>query len=332
MVADITTAFPDGANPPYVPQNYDGREHGLVTVGAALGNSFNIPAVKALETATLPQFLELMRRLGITTLTRPDFGLGLSLGAGEIPLLELTGAYATLANSGVRVPPVTIRKITDALGNVVCEQNTAKPCQDAAGQQVVGAVDAFLVTDMLSDNEARTPSFGPNSALTLSDRPVAAKTGTTNDYRDNLTMGYTPQLVTGVWVGNSDNSPMQNVSGVTGAGPIWHDFMQAAHAGEPVVAFAPPPGVRQVEVCADTGTLPSEACPARRTHWFAEDRPPLPKEKISGRSCAWSAGSMNSPTSLHRPTRSKNGFTRSTRSNTAIGPCRTAFPSRRWLR
>ncbi len=127
LVADITTAFPDGANPPYVPQNYDGREHGLVTVGAALANSFNIPAVKALETATLPQFLELMGRLGVTTLTRPDFGLGLSLGAGEIPLLELTDAFATLANGGLRTPPVTIRKITDALGNVVCEQNTAKP-------------------------------------------------------------------------------------------------------------------------------------------------------------------------------------------------------------
>ena len=92
-------------------------------------------------------------------------------------------------------------------------------------------------------------------------------------------MGYTPQLATGVWVGNSDNSPMQNVSGVAGAGPIWNEFMSVAHAGEPAVPFSPPAGVRQVEVCADTGTQPSEACPERRTHWFADDRPPLPKEK-----------------------------------------------------
>ena len=140
-------------------------------------------------------------------------------------------------------------------------------------------MDAFLITDILSDNEARSAAFGPSSVLTLGDRPVAAKTGTTNDYRDNWTMGYTPQLVTGVWVGNSDNSPMRNISGVAGAGPIWNEFMRVALAGEPALAFAPPAGVRQVEVCADTGTVPSIACPERRTRWFAEDRPPLPKEK-----------------------------------------------------
>lgn len=279
LVADIQSAFPDGANAPYVPTNYDGQEHGLVTLRTALANSYNIPAVRALAAATLPQYLDLMGRLGITTLTRPDFGLSLSLGAGEIPLIELTDAFATLANGGVRVPPVTIRKITDSEGNIVCEQGSERPCQDANGQAVISPVDAFLITDVLSDNEARAPAFGTNSVLHLADRPVAAKTGTTNDYRDNLTMGYTPQLVTGVWVGNSDNSPMQNVSGVAGAGPIWNEFMTIAHAGEPAMPFTPPPGVRQFEVCADTGTLPSEVCPERRTRWFAEDRPPLPKEK-----------------------------------------------------
>jgi membrane peptidoglycan carboxypeptidase len=233
LVADIQHAFPDGANPPYVPTNYDGKEHGMVTMRTALANSYNIPAVRALEAATLPNYLELMSRLGVTTLTRPDFGLSLSLGAGEIPLIELTDAYATVANQGVRVPPVTISKITDSQGQAICEQGTDKPCQDAKGQQVVSAVDAFLLTDVLSDNEARIPAFGPNSALTLGGRPVAAKTGTTNDYRDNLTLGFTPQLVTGVWVGNSNNTPMQNVSGVSGAGPIWNQFMNVALANEP---------------------------------------------------------------------------------------------------
>ena len=281
LIADILTQFPDGANPPYVPTNYDGNEHGIVTMRTALANSFNIPAVKALEQATLPRFLELMQRLGVTTLTRPDYGLGLALGAGEIPLTELTAAYATLANGGVRVPPVTILKVTDSQGNILCEQGSATPCQPGAGQgqQVISPVDAFLLTDVLSDNAARAPVFGANSVLHLPDRPVAAKTGTTNDYRDNWTMGFTPQLVTGVWVGNSDNSPMRNVSGVAGAGPIWNQFMTIALAGEPAIPFTPPAGVRQVEVCADTGTQPSDVCPEQRVYWFAEDRPPLPKEK-----------------------------------------------------
>jgi membrane carboxypeptidase/penicillin-binding protein PbpC len=283
LIADILQEFPDGANPPYRPTNYDNQEHGIVTARTALANSFNIPAVRTLQQVELPDFLALMGRLGVTTLTRPDYGLSLALGGGEVPLLELTGAYGVLANGGKRTPPVAILKITDNQGNVICEMNstTAQPCQpptEGAGEQVVSPVDAFLITDILSDNEARTPSFGANSVLRL-DRPAAAKTGTTNDFRDNLTMGYTPQLVTGVWVGNADYSEMRTISGVSGAGPIWNQFMTFAHANEPVMEFIPPPGVRQVEVCADTGTVPSQVCPERRIHWFADDRPPLPPEQ-----------------------------------------------------
>ncbi len=281
LVADITTQFPDGANPPYVPANYDGKEMGLMTMRSALATSRNIPAVAALQEATLPAFLELMQRFGVTTLTRPDFGLSLALGAGEIPLIELTNAFATLANGGQRLAPVTIQKITDAAGETVCEQGTDRPCQPGIerAQQVVNPADAFLLSDILSDNEARAPVFGANSVLRLPDRPAAVKTGTTNDFRDNLTVGYTPQLVTGVWVGNADNSPMVNISGVAGAGPIWNQFMNIAHSGEPVIPFTPAAGVRAFEVCADTGTQAGDACPERRTHWFAEDRPPLPQEK-----------------------------------------------------
>ncbi|RIK39794.1 MAG: penicillin-binding protein [Chloroflexi bacterium] len=282
LVADIKEEFPDGANPPYIPTNYDNKERGMVIMRTALANSLNIPAVRAIQDAGLPQFLATAQRVGITTLTRPDYGLSLSLGAGEIPLLEMTGAFAVLANNGVRVPPQAILKITDNLGNVYCDAaDPARPCSRdplAAGQQVVNPVDAFLLTEILSDNEARTPVFGPNSLLRL-DRPAAAKTGTTNDFRDVLTLGYTPQLVTGVWVGNADNSPMIQISGITGAAPIWNEFMRTALAGEPMLEFTPPPGVRQYEVCAETGTLPSEACPERRMRWFAEDRPPLPPEK-----------------------------------------------------
>jgi penicillin-binding protein 1C len=280
LVADIKEEFPDGANPPYVPTNYDNRERGLVTVRTALANSLNIPAVRAIQTTGLPAFLDVARRLGITTLTRPDYGLSLSLGAGEIPLVEMTGAFAVLANGGRRMQPVTILKIVKSTGETLCEQGTALPCQPDgnSGEQVISGVDAFLITDILSDNDARAQVFGPNSLLRL-DRPAAAKTGTTNDFRDVLTLGYTPQLVTGVWVGNSDNSEMRNISGITGAAPIWNEFMRVALADQPPLDFTPPPGVRPFEICAETGTLPSEACPERRTRWFAEDRPPLPPEK-----------------------------------------------------
>jgi 1A family penicillin-binding protein len=280
LVADIKQEFPDGANPPYVPTNYDKKERGLVTVRSALGMSLNIPAVRAIQAIGVPNFVAMAPRFGVTTLTRPDYGLSLSLGAGEIPLVEMTGAFAILANQGRRVPPVTILKITYSDGRVFCEQGTASPCQadPNSGEQVLSAVDAFLITSILSDNDARSPVFGQNSLLRL-DRPAAAKTGTTNDFRDVLTMGYTPQLVTGVWVGNSDNSEMLNISGITGAAPIWNEFMRTALADQPALDFTPPPGVRQWEVCADTGTQPSVACPEKRTLWFAEDRPPLPPEK-----------------------------------------------------
>lgn len=285
LVADIEEEFPDGANPPYVPTDYDNRERGLVTVRAALANSYNIPAVRALQRVGIPPFLETARRMGITTLTRSDYGLSLSLGGGAVPLLELTGAFAVLANGGVRQPPTAILEIKDGDGNLICDldgASEAPPCRlggtESSGQQVADPVDTFLISDMLSDNAARAPIFGLNSALNLG-RPAAAKTGTTNDFRDSLTVGYTPQLVTGVWVGNANNSPMDNVSGARGAAPIWNRFMQTALANEPVQEFLPPGGVRQYEVCADTGTQPSEACPEHAMHWFAEDQPPLPPEK-----------------------------------------------------
>ena len=285
LVADISEDFPDGANPPYRPVNYDGRDHGLMTVRDALARSYNITAVRALQQVGLPYFLDLTRRLGITTLTRPDYGLSLSLGGGEIPLLEMTGAYATIANRGRRVVPIAIRQIAQADGTILCQNNSTEhpPCLPnpaGVGEQVISEVDAFLITDVLRDNEARTPVFGPNSALYLGDnRPAAAKTGTTNDIRDVLTMGFTPQLVTGVWVGNADRSPMLELSGASGAAPIWQRFMTVALADKPAEDFVPPIGLQQFEVCADTGTLPSAACPNRRVHWFAEDRRPLPPER-----------------------------------------------------
>ncbi len=279
---DVPTKFPDGANPPYEPRNYDGTFHGGLTVRLALANSFNIPAVKALEfvgiyddpnTDKKDGLIPFLERLGITSLTRDDYGLSLTLGGGDISLMEWTAAYSVLANGGVKVPPVAILKITTFDGEVVYEY------QPPAGEQVIRPEHAYLISSILSDNEARSFTFGRNSALNLS-FPVAAKTGTTNDIRDNWTMGYTPDLVTGVWVGNADYTPMVNSSGLSGAAPIWSQFMEYAVPyltnGSPT-PFNRPNGIMDMVVCRLGGTEPTNDCGAQYTEVFAVDQPPLPK-------------------------------------------------------
>ena len=281
MIWDVPTQFPDGANPPYEPRNYDGKFHGGLTVRLALANSFNIPAVKTLEFVGIyddpntPQkdgMIGMAERLGITSLTRNDYGLSLTLGGGDVSLLDMTSAYSVIANGGQRMPPVAILKITDFAGNISYEY---KP---QAGEQVIRAEHAYLISSILSDNEARNFTFGRNSALNLS-FPVAAKTGTTNDIRDNWTMGYTPDLVTGVWVGNADYTPMVSSSGLSGAAPIWSQFMEFAVPyltnGAPT-PFTRPPGIVDMVVCRLSGTLPSSSCGSQYTEIFAADQPPLP--------------------------------------------------------
>lgn len=270
LIMDVPVEYSDGAGGVYRPKNYDDKFHGPVSVRVALANSYNIPAVKTLERIGVDALKEMAARLGITTLTRNDYGLALTLGSGEVPLIELTNAYQAIANGGILVPPTSILEITDGFGRPI------QPPQ-VQPRRVLREEHAYLMTHILSDNEARTPTFGPNSALRLS-RPAAAKTGTTNDYRDNWTIGYTPDIVAGVWVGNTDNTPMNNVSGLAGAGPIWHNFMERAHEGLPIRDFTRPPGIIELEVCADSGTLPSLACPERRKEIFFKDQPPLGPE------------------------------------------------------
>lgn len=281
LIPDIEVRYPGGPDGEYVPRNYDRREHGIVTARVALGNSYNIPAVRTLAHIGLPALLDMARRLGITTLDPDrDYGLSLVLGSGEVPLLEMTGAFAVLAAGGVKRPVAAIRKVVDSTGQTRCERGTSAPCTASGaggGQQVVSAVDAYLVTDVLRDPNNRRPAFeAVLRNLSLADgRPAAVKTGTTDDYRDSLTIGYTPDLVTGVWVGNADRRPMKNTAGSIGAAPIWSRFMSAYHQDVEVHDFTVPDGIAQFEVCADTGTLPSEACPERATHAYAKDRPPL---------------------------------------------------------
>jgi membrane carboxypeptidase/penicillin-binding protein PbpC len=211
-------------------------------------------------------------RLGITSLTRDDYGLSLTLGGGDVSLLEMTGAYSVFANSGQRVPSVAILKIVDHENNLVYEYKPPRP------EQTVSAEHAYLITSILSDNEARTPMFGPNSVLNLP-FPAAAKTGTTNDFRDNWTLGYTPDLAVGVWVGNADYTPMEHTTGVSGAAPIWAQFMQYAVpllTNNSPSPFVRPPGIMDKVICSLSGTEPSQWCTNQRSEIFASGQPPLP--------------------------------------------------------
>jgi len=248
----------------YRPRNYDNRFHGPVTVRTALANSYNIPAVKLLDAVTVPRMLESARAMGIASLDRESnwYGLSLTLGGGEVTALDLTTAFQTLANGGQHTGPRFILTMSDSQGLPMSDPLEAAPTQ------VISPAAAFQITDMLSDNTTRTPAFGPNSALVTS-RPAAAKTGTTSDFRDNWTVGYNRYLVVGVWAGNSDGHPMRNTTGLTGAAPIWHDFMEVvladpallavidAPSGPEGWAFEPPAEVERRKECP-----PGLACPA----------------------------------------------------------------------
>jgi membrane peptidoglycan carboxypeptidase len=244
----------------------------------------------------------LARRMGITTFDAPPagesgegqspelaegkYGLALTLGGGEVRLLELTAAYAAFANGGRRVEPVAVLAVDDAQGHSLYR------AREQTGEQVLSPQVAYLISHILSDEQARTPAFGEGSVLRLScpdeqcrgSRPAAVKTGTTTDWRDNWTVGYTPAgstgspqvgstgsppgLTVGVWVGNADNQPMERVSGVSGAGPIWHDFMELVLLDRPAVAFERPLGIVEVEICSLSGLLPTPYCPHTRTELF----------------------------------------------------------------
>ena len=207
----------------YHPQNYDGNFRGPVTLRQALAQSINLPSVKVLYLAGVKDTIDLAKTLGITTLDQSIswYGLSLVLGGGEVKLLELVSAYGVFATRGLQVPPVSILKIEDSEGNIIEENKKTQ-------KRVLEAQVADLINDILSDNEARTPMFGRWSPLYIPDFQVAAKTGTTQEYKDAWTIGYTPSVVVGVWAGNNNNTPTNKKPGVVLAGPMWHRFMKKA--------------------------------------------------------------------------------------------------------
>ncbi len=249
VIADVVTEFPGKDDKtPYIPKNYDGKEHGLLHLRDALASSINVPAVKLVALLGVEDVLRQGYKMGLTSLeptreTMSRVGLSMALGGAEVRLLDLAAAYSTFANGGLRLDPVVILKIEDGNGRVIFENKPVKP------ERVLDEKVAFLINSVLSDNNARLLTFGPNSYLNLGARAVAVKTGTTNDLRDNWTIGWTKDFIVGVWVGNNNNEKMKNVaSGVSGAAPIWRRQVLDMLAIKPDRPFTPPEGVSEIEV------------------------------------------------------------------------------------
>ncbi|MFA6514180.1 MAG: penicillin-binding protein [Patescibacteria group bacterium] len=252
ILYDVNTNFSSDPANPYEPKNYNLKENGPVSVRKALSGSLNIPAVKALYLAGINNVIDLAESMGYTTLTqRERFGLAFVLGGAEVKLLEHVNAYSAFARDGKMSPIVSILKIEDKNGKIIEEY---KPEE----KQVFDSKIARMINSILSDNNARSFIFGTKNYLTLGDRPVAAKTGTTNDYHDAWTIGYTPSIVTGVWVGNSNNEKMKGTAdGSVLAAPIWNAFMSSVLGNTPIESFKTPDDYKTSKAIID-GQIPSQ--------------------------------------------------------------------------
>ncbi len=267
----------------YTLGNADNRFRGNIPVRVALASSLNPPAVKTLEYAGLQSVYDSARRLGLTTLKDVSaYGPAFTLGGADVNLLDLTYVFSVFANYGEQagmssvldlpqgsrpLDPIVVLKVQDARGGTIWQAKQRK-------ERIVPADQAYVLTHVLSDDSARSSMFGLNSPLKLPDREAAAKSGLTDEARDAWTFGYTPDLVTGVWVGNANNTPMPGATSTYAAAPIWHEFMEQALSGKPAQGFAVPAGVKFAQVCQATGMLPDKGCPKVVTEVFAAGRVP----------------------------------------------------------
>lgn len=273
-ILDVQTVFPASAGGFYIPSDYDEREHGIIPARVALASSLNIPAVATLQKVGVENVLRLARRLDITSLESADpQDLSLALGGGQMSLLELTHAYAAFAGGGFQPDLRLILEIRDADGRLLYTP------PETPLKQVFDPRVAWLINDILSDDNARLIGFGRHSTLEI-ERPSAVKTGTTTNYHDNWTVGYTPGLVVGVWVGNSDYQAMRQVNGLTGAAPIWQETIRGLLRGTPVEEFTRPAGLVQVPVCTYSGLLPTSLCDRRGLEWFIVGTQPSRPDNI----------------------------------------------------
>jgi len=269
IIPDTPITYKIPGQPAYSPKNYDNRFHGNVPLRIALASSYNVPAVKVLAALGVEKMITRGREMGITTWDDPSrFGLSLTLGGGEVKMVDLAVAYGVLANMGKRVDLNPILEVKNYKGEVL-EKFEIRNSKSETIINIKPEI-AYILTDILSDNAARAPAFGTHSWLNIPDHPsVAVKTGTTQNLRDNWTVGYTPDFLVAVWVGNNDNKPMSYVaSGVTGASPIWNKIMSYLLENLPDKKFPRPEGIVEVKICVPTGTLPCEGCPIVRSEIF----------------------------------------------------------------
>lgn len=275
VLMDLKTVFPDQGTEDYVPVNYDGKFRGPMQLRFALGNSINVVAVKLLAMVGLRDFLQKANDMGLTTLAPTQknldrFGLAITLGGGEVTLLDITSAYSVFARGGVQKPPQSIIEIKDYRGKVILQH------KETAEKQVLSKESAFLISHILSDNNARLEAFGPSSYLRIPGKTVAVKTGTTNDKRDNWTIGYTNDITVGVWVGNNDNSQMDPriASGITGASPIWYNITNGLLKKRYKDGIQPKPdNVSALTIDGYLGGLPKDGQP-QRSEYFKKGTEP----------------------------------------------------------
>ena len=296
MFIDEPTCFGVPGQPAYCPVNYDGKFHGPVQLRMALGNSFNIPAVKMMYMNTVTDMVASASAFGLTTFKDPSkYGLSLTLGGGDVHMTDMATAFGIFANGGIRHDLVSILKVVDKNGKILEEYKDPNLDKDIPSQllmngpRVISAETAFLISHILLDNNARQQEFGPASELYIPNRAVSVKTGTTNDLRDNWTIGFTPQVLVATWVGNNDNSPMNPylVSGITGAAPIWHKLMVRAIAGKPDIWPKQPDGIVGAQICTMSGLLPPNPDPnagdkgcATRFEYFIKGTIPTQRENL----------------------------------------------------
>ncbi len=278
ILDDSPITYSTPGSPSYSPVNYDGRFHGKVTLRTAFGNSYNVPAVKTLSQIGVSSMIDMGKKLGITTWNDTGrFGLSLTLGGGEVKMTDLATAYGTVASGGFKHDLTPWLKVTNGEGEVLEDKQSTL----SKGSRVLSEGTAFILSDILSDNNARLSSFGPNSVLNIPGQKVSVKTGTSDNKRDNWTIGFGQDKLVAVWVGNNDNKPMNPslTSGITGAAPIWNKIMTSVLSQNSQVNLAAnvqtPAGVVAVAVCSINGYLPCGGCPTRTEYFIQGTQPKL---------------------------------------------------------